>query len=183
MLRKDINSLFWIAFWSALAFMLMLGGCTTERGVVRYVERHPAVLDNWITRDTILEIKIDTLYFPDSIPFALPAERIVDSFFIESPCPDAEPINFGPEVIENSFARATFEIRDGILFTGLEMKDTTIYVKYDSARSEINRLEHELIKEIARPPPEKKIPWWAWVTLIISIFATVLLVLTLLLRK
>ena len=175
--------MFWIAFWTALALMLMLGGCTTERKVIRYVENNPAVLDYWITRDTTIEIYTDTLYYPDSIPVALPAERVIDSFFMESPCPDAEPINFGPEVIENSFARVTFRIRNGILFTGLEMKDTTIYVRYDSARAEINRLEHELIQEIARPPPEKRRPWWALPAGIIAIFATALLVLTLLFRK
>lgn len=177
--QKDISSLFWIAFWSALALMLMLG-CTTEKKVIRYVEKNPDVLLNWATVDSFFTVQIDTLFRTDSFWTQLPPERIIDSFFIESPCPD---LNFGPRIVETTFARATVEIVDGILIMDLENKTDPWKVPYDSAIAEIHRLEKEIIENITQLPAEKKRPWWALPAGIIAIFATALLVLTLLFRK
>lgn len=178
--QKDISSLFWIAFWSALGLMLLLGGCTTERKVIRYVENNPAVLLNWATVDSFYTVTTDTVFRTDSFWTQLPPERIIDSFFIESPCPD---LNFGPRIIETTFARATVEIQNGILIVDLENKTDPWKVKYDSAIVEIHTLEKEITEKITQLPAEKKRSWWALPAGIIAIFATALLVLTLLFRK
>lgn len=184
--RKHQIALFWIAFLATLAILILSSGCTTERKVTQWIEKHPdnEVLDQWITADTGKQkVRIDTVYEPDSIPYYLPGEHIVDSFFVESPCPDAEPLNIAPKTVKTSLATAVVWVENNQLFVDLTQNDSTIQARDDSAKMIINRQEEEIIKLTLRPPAEIKRPWWALPALIIAIFATALLILDLLYRS
>ena len=181
--RKHQIQLFWIAFLATLAILILCSGCTTERKVVKYVEKHPEILDNWTTTDTVTEVKTDTVYQDTTVEIYLPGDTVVKEVILEFPCPEAKKFTSDTAIADTQLAHAEAWVKNNKLYLNLIQPDTTLQFRLDSAYMQIDRLETQLIEEITRPPPVTKRPWWALPAGIIAIFATVLLLLDLLYRR
>jgi len=175
------RKLFWIAFWATLALMFLLGSCTTERKVVRYVEKHPAILDLYISTDTLVLYERDTIYQDTTIIVYTPSDTVYEEIPVEVPSGISSDTIRG----ETEFALAEAYISEGSLRLKLIQKENRLEIQLDSVLIEYRNLEKLYSEKILRPPPEiKKVrPWWALPSLIISIFSTFLLLATLLFRK
>jgi len=165
-----------------ILIFLLLAGCSVEKQISRghrLIEKHPSILEKYATTDTLIKDTTITVYRDTTIYDTIPGEIQFDT--VPVPCPERVISNVARA--NTRFCKAIAWVAGGKVILKLDQAEVVRKWRLDSAIVERDNYKEAYYTELLKPPPEKETPKWAFVTLVIAIFSSVLLALTLLLRR